>query len=444
MDSKPNIIFLQAHNTGRFIEPYGHSVPTPHLMEMARNGVVFRNSFSAAPTCSPGRAAFLTGEYPHSCGMLGLSHRGWQLNDQSHHIAENLSAHGYHSALCGIEHVVLGDWGLKENGAYDEVLTGDNAYGKDLAPRAVDFLKRKHDKPFFLNVGTQETHTPFPDPEPEKFPAEDPNFCIPPRPFPDTPTTRQQCAAFKHSARNMDDCYGAVLDYLKESGLDKNTYVFAFCDHGLQWPLHIANVGEHGNAIFLLAQGPQFINHGTAIDSLVSSLDIYPTVCELTGMEHKAWLQGKSLLPLVNGDSDCLHEELFFEQTYHAAYEPCRAVRGQRYIYIRRYDKRDSIVKPNCDDNIVKSEMIDQGWEQQQRHEEALYDTYFDPDQHNNIIDKHAELAQTMSQQLDQWMEKTDDPLRHGPVQLPKGVGAFTTNPDAYSPREDPLTFADG
>ena len=60
--SPPNILFLHAHNTGRFIEPYGHAVPTPHLMKLARAGSLFRRAFSAAPSCSPSRAAFLTGQ----------------------------------------------------------------------------------------------------------------------------------------------------------------------------------------------------------------------------------------------------------------------------------------------------------------------------------------------------------------------------------------------
>ncbi|MBT7552700.1 MAG: sulfatase-like hydrolase/transferase, partial [Gemmatimonadetes bacterium] len=58
MPTRPNIVFLHSHNSGRFIEPYGHAVPTPNLMRLARGGALFRRAFSAAPSCSPSRASF--------------------------------------------------------------------------------------------------------------------------------------------------------------------------------------------------------------------------------------------------------------------------------------------------------------------------------------------------------------------------------------------------
>ena len=76
VNKRPNIILMHSHNTGTFVQPYGHSVPTPNLQRLAEEGVLFRNTFSAAPTCSPSRASFLTGLYPHSAGMLArISHR---------------------------------------------------------------------------------------------------------------------------------------------------------------------------------------------------------------------------------------------------------------------------------------------------------------------------------------------------------------------------------
>ncbi len=138
-------------------------------------------------------------------------------------------------------------------------------------------------------------------------------------------------AGYKRSARDMDRCFGAILDALAETGLDQNTFVFAFSDHGLQWPLHIANVGEHGNAAFLIARGPTHFKGGRVVEGMVSLLDLFPTVCDLAGIERPSWLQGQSLLPLMDGQVERLHEQLFFEQTYHAAYEPMRAVRTERH-----------------------------------------------------------------------------------------------------------------
>ena len=186
-------------------------------------------------------------------------------------------------------------------------------------------------------------------------------------------------AAYKHSARDMDGCFGAILETLAETGLDRDTYVFAFSDHGLQWPLHIANVGEHGNAAFLIARGPEHFRGGGVVEAMVSLLDLFPTACELAGIERPSWLQGESLLPLMAGRVERLHERLFFEQTYHAAYEPMRAVRTERHIYIKRFDGRSGLVLPNTDDTPARRELLAAGWEKRPREQEMLYDLFFDP-----------------------------------------------------------------
>ena len=62
---RPNILYIRSHDTGRYIQPYGYGVSTPNMQRFAEQGVLFRNAFCAAPTCSPSRAALRTGQYPH-------------------------------------------------------------------------------------------------------------------------------------------------------------------------------------------------------------------------------------------------------------------------------------------------------------------------------------------------------------------------------------------
>src|SRR5688572_26770078 len=69
----PNIIYIHSHDTGRYIQPYGYPVPTPNLQRLAESGILFRQAYSAAPTCSPSRGALVTGQSPHSAGILGLA-----------------------------------------------------------------------------------------------------------------------------------------------------------------------------------------------------------------------------------------------------------------------------------------------------------------------------------------------------------------------------------
>lgn len=73
-----NILYIHSHDTGRFTSPYGWDVPTPNLQRLASEGILFRQAFSAAPTCSPSRASLLTVECPHSNGMLGPRHHSSQ------------------------------------------------------------------------------------------------------------------------------------------------------------------------------------------------------------------------------------------------------------------------------------------------------------------------------------------------------------------------------
>ena len=117
-------------------------------------------------------------------------------------------------------------------------------------------------------------------------------------------------AGYKNSARRMDACWGEILGALTDTGLNKDAFVFCFTDHGLQWPLHIANVGEHGNGVFLVVRGPHTFAGGKTVDAMVSLMDLFPTVCDLSGIEHPGWLQGESLIPLVDGKTKKLHERL--------------------------------------------------------------------------------------------------------------------------------------
>ena len=76
---RPNILYIHSHDTGRYVQPYGQNVPTPNIQRLAEEGVLFRQGFCAAPTCSPSRASLLTGQCAHSSGMLGLAHRGFSI-----------------------------------------------------------------------------------------------------------------------------------------------------------------------------------------------------------------------------------------------------------------------------------------------------------------------------------------------------------------------------
>src|SRR6476660_8683988 len=103
--SRPNLVYIHSHDTGRFVSPYGYAIATPNLQKLAESGVLFRKAFCAAPTCSPSRAALLTGQAPHSSGLIGLAHRGFALHDPAQHLAHTLKNAGYYGVLTGMQHV---------------------------------------------------------------------------------------------------------------------------------------------------------------------------------------------------------------------------------------------------------------------------------------------------------------------------------------------------
>src|SRR5689334_20845385 len=211
---RPNILYLHSHDTGRYIQPYGYDVPTPNLQKLAGEGILFRQAFDAAPTCSPSRAALLTGECPHDNGMLGLAHRGFSLNDYNRHILHWLRPHGYRSTLIGVQHIAKDPKTI----GYDEIVETKGNHVASVAPAAVRFLKERPKEPFFLDIGFFETHREYPEPSER----EDVRFTEPPVTVPDTAATRQDMAAFHASARLMDAGAGAVLDALEAAGLAKN------------------------------------------------------------------------------------------------------------------------------------------------------------------------------------------------------------------------------
>lgn len=420
---RPNIVYIHSHDTGRYVQPYGHAIPTPHLQRLAEEGVLFRRAFSAAPTCSPSRAALLTGQAPHSGGMLGLAHRGFALADYGQHLVHTLRGAGYTSTLIGVQHVARDPAII----GYDRVVDLPHNRAAAVAPAAAAFLHDAPAQPFFLSVGFFETHREFP-------PAGDPRYCLPPPTLPDTPATRADMAAFKASASALDNGIGAVLDALDATGLAGDTLIICTTDHGPAFPGMKCTLTDHGIGVMLLLRGPGGFTGGRVCDALVSQIDLFPTLCDLAAITPPPWLQGRSLLPLIRDEREEVNDAIFAEVTYHAAYEPQRAVRTARWKYIRRFGARDRPVLPNCDDSPSKDLWLAHGWRERSVPQEALYDLVFDPQEAANLATDPA-LGAVLTELrgcLERWMEATDDPLRRGPVAAPPG--AWVNDPDALSP----------
>jgi len=230
--------------------------------------------------------------------------------------------------------------------------------------------------------------------------------------------------AFKASAWELDQGIGVVLRALDDAGLAERTLVLCTTDHGIAFPRMKGNLTDHGIGVMLILRGPGGFRGGKVCDALVSHIDVFPTLCGLLHIERPRWLQGASLLPLVRGEVEELHEAIFAEVTYHAAYQPQRAVRTQRWKYIRRFDHHLGPVLANCDDSPSKDVLMRHGWTERSRPLEQLYDLVFDPNEACNMANdlSMAVVLEDMRTRLDDWMFKTDDPLLRGPVAAPPGA----------------------
>jgi arylsulfatase A-like enzyme len=301
-----------------------------------------------------------------------------------------------------------------------------------VAPIAIDILRNVPRQPFFLSVGFFETHREFFEP----VSPQDANYCLPPPTLPDTPETRLDMAAFKVSAQSLDRGVAAVLNALEAAGLAENTLVICTTDHGLAFPRMKTNLTDHGIGVMLILRGPGGFSGGKVCDAMVSQIDLFPTVCDLLEIERPEWLQGKSLMPLIQNKTDRVNEQVFAETTYHAAYEPQRAVRTERWKYIRRFGDRLTPVLPNTDDSPSKRLLLRYGWKDRPIAQEQLYDLIFDPGEACNVANDPslAPVLDEMRGRLEQWMSSTDDPLLRGPVVAP--AGAEFNDPDQLSPYE--------
>src|SRR5260370_9038296 len=143
--------------------------------------------------------------------------------------------------------------------------------------------------------------------------------------------------AFKASAWDLAWGVGEVLYALNARGLADNTLVICTTDHGIAFPRMKVYLTDHGIGVMLILRGPGGFTGGQVFDALVSQIDIFPTICDLLEIHRPRWLQGPSLLPLMQGDVEQLHDAVFAEGPYHAAYEPMRAVRTQPRNSIRRF-----------------------------------------------------------------------------------------------------------
>lgn len=348
------------------------SVRTPNLDKLAARGVNFRQCITNQPLCSPSRASFLTGRYATETGVWKL---GPELDHSLPTIATEFRRNGYTANFMGKWHVAKTQL---ENGApqlgwvppgparggFDDLWEGANVpeivshpyegnywisdgtnigfkdeYRVDfIARRAVEFIERKHDKPWLLFVSQLEPHQ-----------QNDIDAFVPPRRYADEfswqvyrsqLSVRQQGAldALVHPERPayadpyipedlrhlpgnwrsrisgyygcvqaIDDCVGSLVDALEKTNQLDNTIIVFFSDHGCTFRTRLGEYkrSPHEASLrvpFLIA-GPGF-DQAAVVDEVVSLLDLTPTLLEGAGIQPPASMRGKPLRPIANSSRE--------------------------------------------------------------------------------------------------------------------------------------------
>lgn len=437
MKEKPNIVLFITHDQGQFLRCYDspqtpNELTTPNLDQIAEKGVRFTNNFCTAPQCSPSRGSIMTSKYPHQHGLMGLVNRGWTLPIENKTLPMYLRDNGYSSHLIGLQHESLKPSELGYDSITERFFSKKGVeigfyYNCKLVEEEClkFFNEHKNDPhPFFLNIGVEEVHRPFKiwgeavKPESVKVP-----------PFlPDNDIIRNELSEYYGAINRVDITIGKIMKLLQEAGLKENTLFIFTTDHGSPFPRAKCTLYDPGvKTIFIMYQDDlDLFRGGKVINSLISNIDIIPTLLELIGGKIPEEIEGKSLIPILKGENKEIRKEIFVEKTFHEIYDPIRGIRTQNYKYIRNFRKRKTLYQMPAPILMAPSGKYMKNLYDKPRMDEELYDLRTDPNESNNLITnpEYRDVAKELRKKLDAWLKNTNDPILKGEIE-PQLHGKF-------------------
>lgn len=412
---RPNILFVTCHDIGRHLHCYGiNEVESPNFDALSASGVRFEQAFCTAPQCSPSRASIFTGRYPHNNGMMGLAHGyfGWDLHADERHLAQYLNDAGYHTAGLGIIH----ESRRSQRPGFDRVLQAASGEAPDITATAIEYIRaqRPPDQPFYLQVGYIEPHRRDVDYQAPPYNAR--GVCIPPYLVPE-PTAYEDLAYFQGSIRKVDAALGELLAALDDAGLRDDTLVIFTADHGIPYPRAKCSLYDPGLEVALMLRWPGGpLAAGQIVDAMVSNIDILPTILDLLGLPAAEQVQGVSLLPLLRGEMEQVHDTIYGEMTYHDYCDPRRCLRTATHKLIVNFTSAPFFMDPSQQWRPKTITLHPPRPEFAYHPPVELYDLVTDPLERQNLADDpaHADLCRDLLARLHAWMTDTHDPLLQG------------------------------
>ncbi|MEX0324937.1 MAG: sulfatase [Puniceicoccaceae bacterium] len=416
--SKPNVLHISTHDSGRFFGCYGiDTVTTPNIDQLASEGVLSEQMHAVSPICSPSRGAAMTGLYPQRNGLIGLTHQGYTFNDDTVHLAQLMREGGYETTLFSFQHEVPSEnWKRLGFESYACRETPDMPYpymfrpAPEVAESFADWIgQRSDERPFYVQMGFNETHTPFHFGG--VYPDKSKGVTVPPY-IADDQTGIDYFAHLQGSINQVDTAVGILMEALRTNGLEENTIVIFTTDHGIEarrakWTLYDA-----GTEIAFIARWPEGgIAGGKRLRQLQSNIHFTPTLLDLCGVSIPEDLDGQSQANWLRGqEEDTLFKDPFFG-IYHNGSTRC--IRTERYKLIRNFGKEIEPYAYPC--RLDGPQVVGQAAFAE------LYDLNSDPDEINNLahVPDHIPIRKELERQLLEWMEAMDDPVLRGPEPSP-------------------------
>tara|TARA_R110002096_G_scaffold4493_10_gene20844 strand:+ start:12378 stop:13724 length:1347 start_codon:yes stop_codon:yes gene_type:complete len=402
---RPNIVLIFSDDQGvNDIGCYGSEIPTPNIDRLAEEGVKFTNWYSASAICTPSRFGLLTGLNPSRSkhGLLSAlmfmaeEHRQTGIQPEETTIAERLRDVGYATALIGKWHLGHGEksllptrhgfdrfightggcidfftmtYGVVPDWYHQEQHVSENGYATDLiTEEVVNYLREQKDAedPFFLYLAYNAPH-----------------FGKGYSPKDQAPVNIMQAKAadlkrvefiedkirreFAAMVTSLDDGVGKVLAALESNGLQEDTLVIFLTDHGgtpvyggSNLPLRgdKATLFEGGIKVPCMMRWPGKIPAGTTNDSLVWSIDLFPTFCRLAGdLLDEESVDGQDLSPVLWNGEKWTDRTFFWELGAHEELSrmPWSAVRSGDWKYVQTPDDGEFLFDIDVDPNETRN-----------------------------------------------------------------------------------------
>lgn len=446
-EKRPNIIYFVVHDLGKHCSPYGIPVRTPTLDAMAAGGLVMDNAFCASPPCSPSRGCVMTGHYPHRNGLPGLVNYDWELAAEPENIVDVFNANGYDTVSAGFTHERKG--GPPAMG-YQRILRNRGGMPDNFIENAVDdalgYLRKRKpgDKPFYMNIGTMETHGSQWEPTSrfareygriERFGVDKREDVYIPPEMPANDFSYEMMRHFQPCVRYMDSQFSRFFEAFRNHPEADNTLLVFTTDHGILSSRGKGTAYDHGMEIASIFYQPSRIKGGQRFPHLFNNLDFFATFLHYAGIAVP-YNYGVSHWNGVSGEGSYTPQEaIFTERNYHESWDPVRTVRTRKFHYMRNFHPFAKHYPTPAE--IMASD--DPRWTQHwpsattmhgpdhsskkladlpDRPREELYDIINDPYEEVNLAadPQYAAVRKELSDKLDANMRLTRDPVPHGPI----------------------------